>query len=33
VYLWGGNQLDEVREHFYPLAAVLSYRWPSQKTA
>lgn len=33
VYLWGGNQLDEVREHFYPLAAVLSYRWPSQKPA
>ncbi|EJL85115.1 TIGR02594 family protein [Polaromonas sp. CF318] len=30
VYLWGGNQLDEVREHFYPLAAVLGYRWPSQ---
>jgi len=33
VYLWGGNQLDEVREHFYPLANVLAYRWPSQKTA
>jgi uncharacterized protein (TIGR02594 family) len=33
VYLWGGNQLDEVREFFYPLAAVLGYRWPSQKTA
>jgi uncharacterized protein (TIGR02594 family) len=33
VYLWGGNQLDTVREHFYPLAAVLSYRWPSQRTA
>lgn len=33
VYLWGGNQLDEVREHFYPLANVLAYRWPPQKTA
>ncbi|MDB5849985.1 MAG: hypothetical protein JWP29_3737 [Rhodoferax sp.] len=28
VYLLGGNQLDEVREHFYPLSAVLGYRWP-----
>jgi uncharacterized protein (TIGR02594 family) len=28
VYLLGGNQLDEVREHFYPLDFVLGYRWP-----
>ena len=28
VYLLGGNQLDQVREHFYPKAAVLGYRWP-----
>jgi uncharacterized protein (TIGR02594 family) len=30
VHLLGGNQLQEVREHFYPLASVLGYRWPSQ---
>ncbi len=30
VYLLGGNQLGEVREHFYPLASVLAYRWPSE---
>jgi uncharacterized protein (TIGR02594 family) len=29
VYLLGGNQLDEVREHSYPLTTVLAYRWPS----
>lgn len=29
VYLLGGNQLDQVREHFYPKATVLAYRWPS----
>ena len=28
VYLWGGNQLSEVREHFYPRQKVLGYRWP-----
>jgi uncharacterized protein (TIGR02594 family) len=28
VHLLGGNQLGEVREHAYPLAAVLGYRWP-----
>ncbi|WP_228488311.1 TIGR02594 family protein [Caenimonas koreensis] len=28
VYLWGGNQLDEVREHSYPVSTVLGYRWP-----
>jgi uncharacterized protein (TIGR02594 family) len=28
VYLLGGNQLEEVREHFYPVGCVLSYRWP-----
>lgn len=29
VHLLGGNQLDEVRVHFYPLSSVLGYRWPS----
>jgi len=29
VYLLGGNQLDQVREHPYPLTSVLAYRWPS----
>lgn len=28
VYLLGGNQLEQVREHFYPKATVLAYRWP-----
>ena len=28
VYLLGGNQLEEVREHFYPVGSVLGYRWP-----
>ncbi len=28
VYLLGGNQLEAVREHFYPLASVLGFRWP-----
>ncbi len=29
IYLLGGNQLDQVCEHFYPLANVLAYRWPA----
>ena len=29
IYLFGGNQLDEVRVHSYPVATVLAYRWPS----
>jgi hypothetical protein len=29
VILLGGNQLEEVREHRYPVTSVLSYRWPS----
>jgi uncharacterized protein (TIGR02594 family) len=29
VYLLGGNQLEEVREHSYPRESVLAYRWPS----
>lgn len=29
VYLLGGNQLEQVREHFYPKTTVLGYRWPS----
>jgi uncharacterized protein (TIGR02594 family) len=28
IHLLGGNQLDEVREHFYPVGNVLAYRWP-----
>lgn len=28
VHLFGGNQLNEVREHFYPRNMVLGYRWP-----
>lgn len=30
VYLFGGNQLDEVRELAYPVACVLGYRWPNR---
>jgi uncharacterized protein (TIGR02594 family) len=30
IHLWGGNQLDEVREHFYPNDMVLGYRWPNE---
>lgn len=30
VHLLGGNQLDAVREHFYPVDTVLGYRWPAQ---
>ena len=29
VYLLGGNQLERVREHFYPMTSVLGYRWPA----
>jgi uncharacterized protein (TIGR02594 family) len=29
IYLFGGNQLDEVRELAYPVASVLGYRWPA----
>ena len=28
IFLFGGNQLDAVREHSYPLVSVLGYRWP-----
>lgn len=28
VHLWGGNQLGTVRQHHYPHARVLGYRWP-----
>jgi len=28
IHLLGGNQLDQVREHYYPKATVLGYRWP-----
>ncbi|CAN7712427.1 TIGR02594 family protein [Duganella sp. LjRoot269] len=31
VVLFGGNQLEEVREHYYPVKSVLSYRWPGPK--
>ena len=30
IYLLGGNQLEEVREHFYPRSTVLGYRWPAE---
>ena len=30
IFLFGGNQLDAVREHSYPLNSVLGYRWPPQ---
>lgn len=30
VFLLGGNQLGQVREHFYPKVMVLGYRWPNQ---
>lgn len=29
IFLLGGNQLDQVREHFYPKANLLGYRWPA----
>ena len=29
VVLLGGNQLEAVREHRYPLDTVLAYRWPA----
>jgi uncharacterized protein (TIGR02594 family) len=29
IYLLGGNQLNEVREHYYPLTSVLDSRWPT----
>jgi uncharacterized protein (TIGR02594 family) len=29
VYLFGGNQLGEVREHAYPRHMILGYRWPT----
>lgn len=28
IFLLGGNQLDQVCEHYYPKATVLAYRWP-----
>lgn len=30
LYLLGGNQLEQVRAHFYPRANLLGYRWPVQ---
>jgi uncharacterized protein (TIGR02594 family) len=30
VHLLGGNQLKEVREHFYPVDSLLGYRWPTE---
>ena len=33
IFLLGGNQLDEVREHSYPIASVLAYRWPDSNCA
>jgi uncharacterized protein (TIGR02594 family) len=31
IHLLGGNQLDAVREHSYPLDTVLGYRWPDDR--
>jgi uncharacterized protein (TIGR02594 family) len=28
IHLLGGNQLEQVREHDYPVESVLGYRWP-----
>lgn len=28
IFLLGGNQLDEVRVHSYPISTILGYRWP-----
>ncbi|MFE8647139.1 TIGR02594 family protein [Sphingomonas sp. NCPPB 2930] len=33
IHLLGGNQLDQVREHFYARSAVLGYRWPATPIA
>lgn len=33
VYLLGGNQLEQVREHYYPKECVLAYKWPSTKAS
>lgn len=30
IHLLGGNQLEQVREHFYPASTVLGYRWPTE---
>ena len=32
IFLFGGNQLDAVREHDYPLNSVLGYRWPHNES-
>lgn len=32
VYLLGGNQLAQVREYFYPIGSVLSFRWPKSSS-
>lgn len=29
IFLFGGNQLDEVRENNYPISSILGYRWPT----
>lgn len=29
VHLLGGNQLAQVREHFYPRTTILAHRWPA----
>jgi uncharacterized protein (TIGR02594 family) len=33
IHLLGGNQLDQVREHHYPLTSVLGYRWPNRNAS
>jgi hypothetical protein len=32
VWLLGGNQLDAVREHAYPIECVLAYKWPTTES-
>jgi uncharacterized protein (TIGR02594 family) len=29
IHLLGGNQLEQVRKHSYPLGCVIAYRWPA----
>ncbi len=33
IFLLGGNQLDQVCEHSYPLSSVLGFRWPLSQNA
>lgn len=33
IFLLGGNQLDAVCQHHYPLSSVIDYRWPTNVVA